>query len=198
MSDALLRQYLAEVEVLRRVTPQVPVTTNFMTLDHFRHLDYPAWVPHVDVVSTDHYLTVRADPEAELAFAADLTRGLSGGQPWLLMEHSTSAVNWQPVNLAKAPGQMMRNSLGHVARGADGLGFFQWRASRAGAEKFHSGLVPHAGTDTRVWREVVELGAVAGRLGEVRGKSGRLPRSPCSGTTRPGGPATWTRTPAPR
>src|SRR4029078_1024740 len=44
-----------------------------------------------------------------------------------------------------------------------------WRASRAGAEKFHSGLVPHAGTDTRLWREVVELGAVARRLGEFRG-----------------------------
>ena len=41
--------------------------------------------------------------------------------------------------------------------------FFQWRASRAGAEKFHSALVPHAGTDTRVWREVVELGATLGR-----------------------------------
>ncbi len=85
------------------------------------------------------------------------------------MEHSTSAVNWQPVNVAKRPGQMMRHSLGHVARGADALGFFQWRASRAGAEKFHSGLVPHAGTDSRLWREVVELGAVAGRLAEVRG-----------------------------
>ncbi len=170
-SDALLGQYLAEVDVLRRVTPDVPVTTNFMTMDQFRHLDYAAWTPHVDVVSTDHYLTVRGDPEAELAFGADLTRGLAGGQPWLLMEHSTSAVNWQPVNPAKAPGQLMRNSLAHVARGADALGFFQWRASRAGAEKFHSALVPHAGTDSRLWREVVRLGAVAGRLAEVRGST---------------------------
>ena len=169
-SDALLGQYRAEVEVLRRVTPDVPVTTNFMTNDHFRHLDYAAWAEHVDVVSTDHYVIGDlADPEAELAFTADHTRGLAGGDPWLLMEHSTSAVNWQRVNVAKRPGQMMRHSLGHVARGADALGFFQWRASRVGAEKFHSGLVPHAGTDSRLWREVVELGAVAGRLGEVRG-----------------------------
>ncbi len=169
-SDALLGQYRAELEVLRRVTPDVPVTTNFMTNDHFRHLDYAAWAEHVDVLSTDHYVVgALADPEAELAFTADHTRGLAGGDPWLLMEHSTSAVNWQPVNVAKRPGQMMRHSLGHVARGADALGFFQWRASRAGAEKFHSGLVPHAGTDSRLWREVVELGAVAGRLAEVRG-----------------------------
>ena len=82
---------------------------------------------------------------------------MAGGRPWLLMEHSTSAVNWQPRNLAKAPGEMIRNSLPHVAHGADAVLFFQWRASRAGAEKFHSALLPHAGTDTRLWREVVEL-----------------------------------------
>jgi beta-galactosidase len=85
------------------------------------------------------------------------------------MEHSTSAVNWAPVNLAKQPGQMRRNSLAHVARGSDGALFFQWRASRRGAEKYHSGMVPHAGTDSRVWREVVELGNDLKRLAAVRG-----------------------------
>jgi beta-galactosidase len=47
--------------------------------------------------------------------------------------------------------------------------FFQWRASRAGAEKYHSGLLPHAGTDTKVWREVVQLGQDLDRLAEVAG-----------------------------
>jgi beta-galactosidase len=85
------------------------------------------------------------------------------------MEHSTSAVNWQPRNLAKAPGQLRRNSLTHVARGSDGALFFQWRASAAGAEKFHSALLPHAGTDTRVWRESVELGENLAAIKEIRG-----------------------------
>ena len=85
------------------------------------------------------------------------------------MEHSTSAVNWQPVNPAKAPGQTLRDSLAHVARGADTLGFFQWRQSLSGSEKFHSALVPHAGRDSARFREVVELGRVAQRLGEVLG-----------------------------
>lgn len=169
-SDTLLSQFTAERDLLHRLSPGVPVTTNFMTLDHFRRLDYHRWAPEQDVVSTDHYLTgALEDPEAELSFAADLTRGLAGGRSWALMEHSTSAVNWQSVNLAKGTGQMLRNSLAHVARGADTLGFFQWRASAAGAEKFHSGLVPHAGTDTRLWREVCELGRVAERLGELVG-----------------------------
>ncbi len=85
------------------------------------------------------------------------------------MEHSTSAVNWQPVNRAKAPGQTVRDSLAHVARGADTIGFFQWRQSRAGSEKFHSALVPHAGADSARFREVCRLGELAHRLGEVRG-----------------------------
>lgn len=168
-SDALLDHHLAEAEVLRRHSA-APVTTNFMVTAHIRNLDYWTWAPHVDVVANDHYLDHRLDdPRSELVFAADLTRGLAGGAPWLLMEQSTSAVNWQPVNLAKEPGQMTRNSLTHVARGADGVCFFQWRASAQGSEKFHSALVPHAGTDTAVWREVVALGATLDRLDEVAG-----------------------------
>jgi beta-galactosidase len=101
--------------------------------------------------------------------SADLIRSLSDTAPWLLMEHSTSAVNWQPRNLAKAPGQMRRDSLSHVARGADGALFFQWRASRAGAEKYHSALLPHAGTSSARWREVCELGADLAALAPVAG-----------------------------
>ncbi|MFI7602349.1 beta-galactosidase [Actinoplanes sp. NPDC049681] len=168
-SDELLGCYRAEAEVIRRHSA-IPVTTNFMVTAHIRNLDYWQWAPHMDVVANDHYLDHRlGDPVAELSFAADLTRGLAGGRPWMLMEQSTSAVNWQPYNVAKTPGQMVRNSVTHVARGADAICFFQWRASPQGAEKFHSALVPHAGTDTAVWREVLHLSAVLGRLAEVAG-----------------------------
>ncbi len=169
-SDELLDYYCAERDVLRGVTPGVPVTTNFMVTSHVSGMDYWKWAGEQDLVSQDHYLDGRLeDPRAELAFCADLTRGLAGGGPWFLMEHSTSAVNWQPVNYAKAPGELLSTSLAHVARGADAVGFFQWRASRAGAEKFHSGLVPHAGTDTVVWREVCRLGDVLRRCSDVAG-----------------------------
>ncbi|MFC7495628.1 MULTISPECIES: beta-galactosidase [unclassified Nocardioides] len=169
-SDQLLANFVAERDLLHELSPGVPVTTNFMVTEHVRDIDYCRWAREVDVVSNDHYV-MAADPEGyrELAFCSDLTRGLAGGGPWLLMEQSTSAVNWQPRNVAKQPGELLRNSLQHVARGADGVLFFQWRASRAGAEKFHAALVPHAGTDSRIWREVVELGQVLDRLGEVVG-----------------------------
>lgn len=169
-SDELLAYHCAERDLLRRLTPSVPVTTNFMVTTHISGMDYWAWAPEQDVVSQDHYLDGRLDdPRHELAFCSDLTRGVAGGGPWFLMEHSTSAVNWQPVNHAKAPGQLVRDALAHVARGADAVGYFQWRASRAGAEKFHSALVPHAGTGTKVWRDVVRLGEVLAAAADVAG-----------------------------
>ncbi|MGI5423550.1 beta-galactosidase [Streptomyces sp. CA-179760] len=171
-ADATMREnFVAERDILHRLSPGVPVTTNFMTaLSQCDSVDYWAWGREVDIVTNDHYLiTDGRRTHVNLAMAADLTRSVAGGAPWLLLEHSTSGVNWQPRNPAKAPGQMARNSLAHVARGSDGAMFFQWRQSRRGAEKFHSAMLPHGGTDTRVWREVIELGATVDALAAVRG-----------------------------
>jgi beta-galactosidase len=66
---------------------------------------------------------------------------------------------------------MRRNALANVARGADGISFFQWRAAKAGAEQWHSAMLPHAGTDSRIWQDVVQLGADLGALAEVRGST---------------------------
>lgn len=169
-SWALMDYYRGLVAVLREVTPHIPATTNLMASSATKSMDYFEWAKDLDVIANDHYL-VAADPERqiELAFSADLTRGIASGDPWILMEHSTSAVNWQPRNQPKMPGEMLRNSLAHVARGADAVMFFQWRQSFAGSEKFHSAMVPHGGRDTRVWREVVELGSALKRLAPVRG-----------------------------
>jgi beta-galactosidase len=168
-TDEYLACYRNERDVLRAATPDIPITTNFMATS-CKHMDYWRWAAEVDVVANDHYLTAEADRNhIDLSMAADLTRSLARGKPWLLMEHSTSAVNWQPRNIAKLPGELRRNSLTHVARGADGAMFFQWRASRFGAEKFHSAMLPHAGTSSQVWREVAQLGADLQRLREVRG-----------------------------
>ncbi|WP_449060753.1 beta-galactosidase [Planomonospora algeriensis] len=166
--DAHITCFRREREAIRRHSDR-PVTTNFM-IPNCKPMDYWRWAAEVDVVSTDHYLdAARPDNHIELAMAADLTRSVAGGRPWMLMEHSTGAVNWQPRNLAKRPGEMRRNSLAHVARGSDSVLFFQWRASRYGAEKFHSAMVPHAGTDSGLWRDVVGLGGELAGLAGVRG-----------------------------
>ena len=170
-SDAMLANFKRERDVLHAHSPGIPVTTNFhAALSQCESVDYWAWAGEVDLVTNDHYLIAEDErAHVNLAMAADLTRALAGGRPWLLLEHSTSAVNWQRRNIAKSPGEMARNSLAHVARGSDGAMFFQWRASRFGAEKFHSAMLPHAGTESRIWREVVSLGRDLGALAPLRG-----------------------------
>jgi beta-galactosidase len=157
-SDTLLECYLMEKQILIDAGVTVPITTNFMGT--FPAADYFAWAPHVDVVSDDCYPDPN-DPESfrTAAFARDLMRSLKPGTPWLLMEQASNALNWRPTNAPKAPGQMAALSMQAVGRGADGILFFQWRQGRAGAEKFHSAMLPQAGTRTRTWREIVDLGA---------------------------------------
>ncbi|MFP3466487.1 beta-galactosidase [Leifsonia sp. SIMBA_070] len=171
-SDELLACYLSEKAILREVTPGLPVTTNFMGV--FRGVDYWSWAPHVDVVSDDLYPDP-ADPAGPraAAMARDLMRSLGRGRPWILMEQAAGAVNTRPSNAPKAAGQMRALSYQALARGADGILFFQWRQSAAGAEKFHSAMLPHAGTETRVWREVERLGSELGGLGAVMGTATR-------------------------
>jgi beta-galactosidase len=166
-TESHIELYRVQRDAIARHSPR-PATTNFM-IPNCASMDYWRWSREVDVVSNNHYLVAeRLENHIELSMSADLTRAVAGG-PWMLMEHSTSAVNWQDRNLAKRPGEMRRNSLAHVARGADAVMFFQWRASRAGSEKFHSAMLPHGGTDTQVWRDVVDLGSDLELLSDVVG-----------------------------
>ena len=158
-SDALKAFYVAERDALAEITPDLPLTTNFMVSATGSVLDYDDWGREVDFVSNDHYFIPGEAHLDELAFSASLVDGIARKDPWFLMEHSTSAVNWRPVNYRKEPGQLVRDSLAHVAMGADAVCYFQWRQSKAGAEKFHSAMVPHTGEDSAVFRDVCELGA---------------------------------------
>ncbi|MEN0137534.1 MAG: beta-galactosidase [Rhodococcus sp. (in: high G+C Gram-positive bacteria)] len=167
-SDALLELFRSEAAILREVTPDVPITTNFMGL--FGPLDYWRWARELDFVSDDSYPDP-ADPDAPLtaALSRDLMRSLGHGKPWVLMEQAPSAVNWRGSNRPKPPGWNRSLALQAVARGADGVMHFQWRQSRKGAEKFHSALLPHAGANTRVYEEAAELGHDLRRLGDIAG-----------------------------
>jgi beta-galactosidase len=168
-SDALKDHLRAERDLLREITPDVPVTTNFMVMGNTKGMNYADWAAEIDFVSNDHYVTPGSQDRDELSFSANLVSGISAGRPWFLMEHSTSAVNWQPVNVAKRPGDLARDSLLHVAHGADAVCYFQWRQSAAGAEKYHSAMVPHAGADSEVFRAVAELGRTLRTLAPVAG-----------------------------
>ncbi|NME61460.1 beta-galactosidase [Bifidobacterium thermophilum] len=157
-SDALKEFFRAERDTLAQITPNIPLTTNFMVSAPGSALDYDDWGHEVDFVSNDHYFTAGSRHLDELAYSSSLVDGISRKQPWFLMEHSTSAVNWRGINYRKEPGQLECDAMAHLAMGADAICFFQWRQSQAGAEKFHSGMVPHAGRNSQVYRDVCALG----------------------------------------
>lgn len=176
-SDALKAFYIAERDTLAEITPDLPLTTNFMVSASGSVLDYDDWGDEVDFVSNDHYFIPGKAHLDELAFSASLVDGIARKDPWFLMEHSTSAVNWREINYRKEPGQLVRDSLAHVAMGADAVCYFQWRQSKAGAEKFHSAMVPHAGEDSAVFRDVCELGADLNKLSDEGILGSRLAKS---------------------
>ncbi|BCW62890.1 beta-galactosidase [Arthrobacter sp. StoSoilB22] len=169
-SDASLELYVMERDIIRAAGATQPISTNFMGA--FPPLDYWRWAEEIDVITNDNYPDPN-DPQSfrSSAFALDLMRSLKPGVPWILMEQSTGALNWRPSNAPKAPGQMEALSAQAIGHGADGVLFFQWRQSRRGSEKFHSAMLPQAGTLTRSWREVTTLGETLGHFPQLAPES---------------------------
>ena len=179
VSDQTLDFMREECKVLHEITPDLPLTTNFhdfVALD--RGLNYWDFAKALDVISWDNYpywhaegRTV-AEEAARRAFIHDMNRSFKQGRPFLLMESSPSATNWQEVAKLRCPGMQNLSSIQAVAHGADTVQYFQWRKSLGSSEKFHGAVVDHYATaDTRVFREVAALGQELPRLNDVVGTS---------------------------
>ena len=177
-NDMLLDFYKAERDAIAEICPDKPFTTNFMVSTDQCCMDYADWANEVNFVSNDHYFHEGGEMHLdELACSDALMDSFALGKPWYVMEHSTSAVQWKPLNMRKRKGETVRDSLAHVAMGADAINFFQWRASAFGAESFHSAMVPHAGEDTKLFRQVCELGETLQTLADVGVQGSELERS---------------------
>ena len=161
-----------EIEAVRKYTPDVPVTTNLM--GYYPGLDYRKLAKEIDIVSWDSYprwgRLDRLAVAVETAFNHDLMRSCGGGKPFMLMECTPSIVNHHPVNMLKRPGNHMLASLQAVAHGSDSIQYFQFRKSRGSSEKLHGAVVDHCGHEnTRVFRDVAEVGKTLKGLGEITG-----------------------------
>jgi beta-galactosidase len=166
-SDELLAAFRDQRDLLRAATPAVPVTTNFAFGD-WVPIDHRRWAEELDLVAFDGYPEgAGIEAEEQTAFFGDLARHWARGRPWLLMEQAPGTLADRGARVPKRPGRMARLSTSYLARGSRGVMFFQWRASAAGAEQYHAGMVPHAGPDSRIFAEVREFGALLPRLAEA-------------------------------
>ena len=164
-SESLLNCFRLEYDAIHAITPDIPITTNFM--GPYTSLDYQMWAKYMDFISWDNYPAHDASPE-EPAFRHDLMRSLKQGKPFGLMEQTPSVTNWHPYNALKRPGVMRLLSYQAVAHGADTVMFFQMKRSIGACEKYHGAVIDHAGHEnTRVFREITALGAELDKIGSL-------------------------------
>jgi beta-galactosidase len=179
VTDQTISFFENEIVPIKELTPDIPVTTNFMADTHdlipFQGLDYSKFAEKLDVISWDAYPAwhndweTTADLAMKVGFINDLYRSLKQ-QPFLLLESTPSGVNWHQVNKAKRPGMHLLSSMQMVAHGSDSVMYFQWRKSRGSSEKFHGAVVDHDNSqENRVFKEVAKVGATLEKLSEVVG-----------------------------
>ncbi|MDO5422920.1 MAG: beta-galactosidase [Eubacteriales bacterium] len=163
-----------EINILKELTPDIPVTTNFMKM--YGMLDYRQMAKELDVISWDSYPRFQNDYEslwdtfAENAFDHALMRSLTGGKPFMLMESAPGLVNWHPFNKLKRPGIHSLAGIQAVSCGSDTVQYFQWRKGRGSFEQYHGAVVDHLGRDdTRIFQEVTQMGEELEKLREVAG-----------------------------
>lgn len=164
----------AEIKILRKITPDLPVTTNFMRL--YKGLDYYEMAKELDIISWDSYPAWNNDYEslyrtaAETAFDHSIMRSFKREKPFMLMESVPSLVNWHPYNKLKRPDVHKLSCIQAVACGSDTVQYFQWRKGRGSFEQYHGAVMDHLGrNDTRVFREVKEVGNLLKKLDSVSG-----------------------------
>ncbi len=161
-----------ERDAVKAFNPALPVTANLM--ERFWDYDYFELAKAIDVVSWDCYPAWHGADDlqraAEFAMNHDLMRSLKH-KPFLMIESTPSLVNWKDVNKLKRPGMHLLSSMQAVAHGSQSVMMFQWRKGRGGSEAFHGAVVSHDGRDdTRVFRDVEQVGAALERLTPVLGE----------------------------
>lgn len=169
----MLRDFLeCEANALKKVNPDIPVTTNFMG---FWEVDYAKLSKIIDVVSWDNYpewhvKSNEYEVATQTALFHSVFNSFKKDKPFMMMESSPSATNWHPVSKLRRPGMHLLSSMQAVAHGSDTVQYFQWRKSRGQSEQFHGAVVGHDNSDdTRVFKDVAKVGEELKNIAEVSG-----------------------------
>jgi beta-galactosidase len=163
-SDTIVQFAAMQADILRKITPDKPITTNLRALRHrFDHFDLASILDFVSVEST---AALKSKP-SEAACEIDMLRSLKktdiktpdGDVGFWVIEQKAGNVNWQDVNALVRPGVLRMFTYQLVSRGATAVLFFRWRQPRFGSEKFHGAVLPHHFEGSRrVFNEVSQIG----------------------------------------
>jgi len=168
-SDQTIDFMQHEIDSVKSVNPNIPVTTNLMY--HYGGIDGFKLGRKLDIVSWDAYPEWHMGDDVKqainFAFYHDLMRSILN-KPFLLMESTPSTTNWKKFSKMKKLGFHVLSSMLAVAHGSNSVQYFQWRQSRGCSEKFHSAVVSHyGGNDDRVFQDVCEMGKILKVVPEI-------------------------------
>ena len=156
-----------EIDAVRKFS-SAPVTTNMMGFHNT--IDYWKIAEKCDFIADDCYPLWNSPSQTHatsdlFACRHDMHRAMKGGKPFVMIESTPSTVTWANDSRLKRPGVHKSEMLTAIAHGSDGAMYFQWRKSRGGLEKLHGSVVSHDfGADTRVFREVEDVGRILEKL----------------------------------
>jgi beta-galactosidase len=163
-SDTIVAFVRMQADVLREITPDMPVTTNLRAL--VRRFDHFDIAKVVDFVSVESNAAIKSKA-AELACDIDILRSLKkegirtpdGDCGFWVIEQKAGQVNWQDVNSLVRPGVIRLFTYQLLSRGASGVLYYHWRQSRIGYEKFFGAVLPHhVQPNNRMFKEISQIG----------------------------------------
>lgn len=164
-SDTCVAYVRMQANLLRELTPEIPVTANLRAFTS--NFDYFDMAEVLDFVSVDSDATIKSK-SAEIACSIDMLRSLKkagikspGGdtEGFWVIEQKAGNVSWAEVNSLVRPGIVRLFTYQLLSRGANGALYFYWRQPRIGPEKFYGGVLTHDGRgDNRMYEEVSQIG----------------------------------------
>lgn len=170
-SDQVIAFNKAQIDALRAVAPNTPITGNFMNsaagFDHYRtgdHLDFASWssyplgkvavYPGASADRGERYAR-QGDPDLQ-AFHHDLYRHVGKGRFWV-MEQQPGPVNRAGAHLDPLSGAVRLWSWEAFAHGAETVCYSRWRQVPFAQEQMHSGLLLPDGEPAPALAEVRQV-----------------------------------------
>ena len=157
-----------QAHALRKHSVNQFISHNSLTLHH--ELDMYDLNKQLDIAAWDAYPGVDDDYIHHLKMH-DLCRSAKHDNFWVL-EQKNGYFNYSPYNLAIRPGQVRAWTWLDIARGANGVVYYRYRANRWGIEQNPNGIIRHDGSKRRAWYEIQQLNRdlapITARLAETK------------------------------
>ncbi|MEY3901922.1 MAG: hypothetical protein RL189_1228 [Pseudomonadota bacterium] len=139
-NEALCKFQKDQIDIIRRHSPQRPITHNLMTL----FTDLCPWQASRDLdnVGFDHYQMETEPHPVTSAWQFALMRS-ARQKHFTILEQQPLQVNWQPTNRRFAFDWLFLWGMQSAFQGSDGMLYFSWQRMAGGCEQYHDGVVPH-------------------------------------------------------